>query len=282
MIRFAAMLFALLLPLAAMGEDYPSYDNIWVNDQAGVLSEAAEERITAELQTLADETGVQATVLTMHTRWGYPGTSLEDFATGLFNDWGIGNAETNDGILVLVLTTDRQMRIELGAGYPKSFDAVAQEIIDDHFIPAFGKEDYEGGIEAGTAAVLTRIARAHAEGNEPEPEPAGESDSESDSLGLVIVGAIMAAFVAAGVFGGRIADRFRHCPSCGARGVHTKKTVLTRPTRNRSGSGEKTIICPHCGHRETVPYVIARKDSSSSSGSFGGGSSSGGGASGNW
>ena len=280
--RLAALLIALLLPVLAMAQDYPSYDNIWVNDQADVLDDPAEDRITTALQTLADETGVQATVLTMHTRWGYPGDSIEAFATGLFNEWGIGDATRNDGILILVFTTDREMRIELGSGYPPGYDAVAKEIIDDVFIPAFGQDDFQGGIEAGTILVGDRIAREHAAGNAPAPV-AGDSD-EGGAFGLGLGALAIAIFGGIAMFGRRITDRFRRCPNCGTRGIHTARETLEAATRASTGRGRKTITCPHCGHEDSSSYTISRirRSSSSSGGSFGGGSSSGGGASGRW
>ncbi len=279
--RLAALLLALLLPALAAAQEYPTYDNIRVNDQAGVIGDPAEERLTAALQRLEEETGVQATVLTMHTRWGYPGESLEAFATGLFNDWGIGDATRNDGILILVLTEDREMRIELGSGYPAGYDAVAQEIIDDVFIPAFGKADFEAGIEAGATAVGDRIAREHAAGNAPQPV-AGGSDA-GDAVGIGLGGLVLAVFAGLALFGRRLTDRFRRCPSCGARGIHTARETLQSATRSSTGRGRKTVTCPHCGHEDISTYTISRiRSTSSSGGSFGGGSSSGGGASGRW
>lgn len=280
-LHLIALLAALLLPTVASAQDYPAYDNIWVNDQADVLGEPTEQRLRAELQQLADETGVQATVLTLHTRWGSPGASLEGFATGVFNEWGIGDAARNDGILVLVLTTDREMRIELGSGYPVGYDAVAQEIIDDIFIPAFGQADFEGGIEAGTQAVADRIAREHAAGNPPQPVSGRDGAGRSARVG--VLGALFAIFAVWVTFGRRISDRIRRCPSCGARGVHTSREILQSATRQSTGRGRRTVTCPHCGHESRSIYTIARAGrSSSSGGSFGGGSSSGGGASGRW
>lgn len=279
--RLFAALFALILPAIAVAQDYPGYDNIWVNDQAEVLGEPAEERITAELQRLAEETGVQATVLTLHTRWGYAGDSLESFATGLFNHWGIGDADRNDGILVLVVTTDREMRIELGSGYPRGYDAVAQEIIDDVFIPAFGQADFEGGIEAGTLVVADRIAREHAAGN--APAPVADNDGTGDAATVGVFAALFAIFAGWIAFGRRLIDRFRRCPSCGRRGLDITRETLERATRHSTGRVRTDIICPHCDYQETRTKTTARiRNSSSSGGSFGGGSSSGGGASGRW
>lgn len=281
--RLAAVLIALLLPVIALAQDYPTYDNIWLNDRADIIDEDAEARITAALQDLADETGVQATVLTLHTRWGYPGETMEDFATGLFNAWGIGDAERNDGILILVLSEDREMRVELGSGYPSGYDAVARQVIDEDFLPAFGRADFSGGIERGTMAVIDRIAREQAAGNAPAPVSGGGEGRGNGGIVGAVLGALFALFAGASIFGRRITDRFTRCPQCGTRGIHSHRETLVSATRTTTGQGEKTVSCPHCGYSRTTPYTIPRvRRSSSSSSSFGGGSSSGGGASGRW
>lgn len=280
--RIAALLIAFLLPGLVLAQDYPAYDNLWVNDRAGIIEDAAEARIAAALEDLRDDTGVEATVLTLHTRWGYPGETMEDFATGLFNDWGIGDADRNDGILVLVLSEDREMRIELGSGYNEGYDAVARRIIDDDFLPAFGRADFTDGIERGTAAVIARIAREHAAGNAPAPV-AGGGGGRGGGLAAGLFAAVFALIAGGAIFGRRITDRLTRCPHCGARGIHSHRRTLVGATRTDTGQGEKTVTCPHCGYENATPYTIPRvRRGSSSGGSFGGGSSSGGGASGRW
>jgi uncharacterized protein len=276
--RLLVLVFALFLPAALLAQSWPVYENIYVNDYANVIEEGAEGRITKALTSLREETGIEATVLTLYTRWGYETGSLEDFATGLFNHWGIGNADRNDGILVLVVSEDREMRIELGAGYPAGFNREAQDIIDRIFIPAFKQDDFSTGIEDGTAAVITRIARANYAGEAPAASSGGG--------GGAFVGAIVAAFAAligGALFGRRITDRFRKCPQCGKRGLHSERHTLESATTSSQGRGEKTVSCASCGYTVTTQFTIPRRSTSSSSGgSFGGGSSSGGGASGRW
>ncbi|SMH29162.1 YgcG family protein [Maritimibacter sp. HL-12] len=279
--RLIAVLFALVLPVFAFAQSWPVHETVYVNDYAKVIEQGAEQRLTTALKTLREDTGIEATVLTLHTRWGFenPG-SLEQFATGLFNHWGIGKAETNDGILVLVVTEDREMRVELGAGYPTGFNRTAQDIIDRIFLPAFRDGDFSRGIEEGTGAVISRIALAHHDGDAPD------SASGGGGGGLIgaLVGALMAVIAGVAIFGRRISDRFTRCPECGERGIHRKKHVLESATRATSGRGERITDCPHCGYHGVVSYTIPRitRSSSSSGGSFGGGSSSGGGASGRW
>lgn len=172
MLRVIALVVT-LLPGLALAQSFPEYENLYVNDYANLLDETAEAELAKDLETLKQETGVEATVLTLYTRWGYESTdSLETFSTALFNHWGIGDAEKNDGILVFVVSEDREMRIELGAGYPAGYDGEAQAIIDRYFLPAFREGDFQKGIVEGTDAVITHIARAHAAG---EPAPTGTS-----------------------------------------------------------------------------------------------------------
>lgn len=279
--RRILIVLALLLPMQAFAQSWPIYENTFINDYANTLDEAEETRIRRNLEVLRQETGVEATVLTLYTRWGYENTgSLESFATGLFNHWGIGDAQRNDGILILVITEDREMRIELGSGYGSGYNREAGDIIETIFIPAFKADDFAGGIEAGTDAVLARIARPHAAG-EPAPEPSG--NAFGFSLFSLVFGGIVAAFFAS-IFGRRIKDRLTRCPQCGHRGLNISREVTQAATRSAAGHGQKTILCPHCDFHETSGYTISRTRSSSSSsgGSFGGGSSSGGGASGRW
>lgn len=275
MIRLLALL-ALLWPATATAQSWPVYETTYVNDYARLLPEDVESRITRQLKSLREDTGIEATVLTLNTRRGFtPAETMEDFATGLFNAWGIGDATRNDGILIMVLRDDRQMRIELGAGYDYAFDREAQDIIDRVFLPAFKRDDYAEGIEQGTDAVISRIAYAHWNGELPYAEgyPLGWF-----LAALAVLGGLTVAFMR------RIRDWLTRCPNCGERGIHTKRNRLQAATRSATGHGERITDCPHCGYHLVTPYTIPMITSSSSSsgGSFGGGSSSGGGASGSW
>ncbi len=278
------ILIALLIwPVFAQAQSWPVHENTYVNDYANVIDDEAEVRITRTLQALREETGVEATVLTIFTRSGYEiAGSLEEFSTGLFNNWGIGNPDKNDGILILVVSEDREMRIELGSGYPSEFNREAQDIIDFNILPAFKDDRMSDGIEEGTDVALTHIARAFAAGDAPPTRSNGGN-------GGGLIGAIMGIIVAAGfalVFGRKIKNRFKRCPQCGKREIHQKREVLELATTKDEGAGETVTTCSNCDYRDSRSYIIPMvtpfSSNSSSGGSFGGGGSSGGGASGRW
>lgn len=274
---FIALLFVCYAGIST-AQTFPNYENITVNDYAHLLNDEAQAKLSADLDALRKDTGVEMTVLTLPTQQLYaPDMEMEAFATALFNDWGIGDAKTNDGILVMILRDDRAMRIELGGAYGRDWDRTAAKIIDDHFIPSFSQGDFQTGIVNGSQAAMTNIARAFHAGEE------APSGGGSDSFGWLIMGGFGAFF--AWAMGGRwLQDkmaRFRKCPQCGQTGMRQSRDVISAATKTSTGNGMRRIRCTHCDYRSDIPYTISRIRSSSSS-SFGGGSSGGGGASGRW
>lgn len=280
-LRHAWILLALVgTAPAATAQTYPDYTSTTVNDFADLLPEAEERQLSERLEQLEENTGVEMTVVTLPTQGAYaPAQSLEAFATGLFDDWGVGKAETNDGVMVLILRDDRAMRLELGAAYGRDWDRVAQSVVDDVFLPAFRDEAYLRGILSGSTVVIERIVIPFHNGTEP---PSVSTSEDDGNLGFLA--AIIGLF---GVFAGRrtLSDqitRLRRCPQCGRRGLTRVRNVITPASFSITGSGEAITRCKYCGYEDRQTYVISRRRRSSGSGSFGGGRSGGGGASGRW
>ncbi|MFD1160238.1 TPM domain-containing protein [Roseovarius aestuarii] len=156
MSRVLATLLALFLFVpATQAQTYPDYSEIYVNDFADLLTNEQESSIRADLNELRTETGIEFTVVTIETMgdYGYSG-AIEPFATGLFNHWGVGDADRNDGVMMLISRYDREMRIEVGSGYGSAKDAPVKEIIDNVIIPDFRQDDYARGIAAGVEVVI--------------------------------------------------------------------------------------------------------------------------------
>lgn len=268
MIRPALLWLVLALPIAAQDLPAPQYTS--VNDFAHVLTNDDSRIIDQALIALHDETGIEGTVVTMDSRAEYGGTDgLEPFASRLFNHWGVGDKTRNDGFMVLLLKGDRETRIELGAGYPRSFDQVAASIISGTMAPAFREGDYSGGLRDGTQAVIARIARVHAAaGAEPAqtvtpPSPAppplasAEEPAERSAASRVFSGLITGFFLLiGGLFGWDRLSKFlgrNRCPQCGARDLIT----IEGPVRDDHGDGSWTFSemsvrrnCPACGWSE--------------------------------
>lgn len=268
------LLTVLAAPLWA--QTYPEYERTTITDQADLLSDEEETALDARLAGLRRDTGVELAVLTLLSQTPYaPDDSIETFATGLFDYWGIGDATRNDGILVLILSEDRAMRIELGAGYGRDWDRTAAEVINRSFLPGFESGDYASGISTGVEDVIASIALPFSGGQEA---PA----SSEPPMGWIVFTAIFGSLLLmARQTIGDWATRFRRCPNCGHRTLNRKRKVLRKASRNSEGNGEVLTRCSQCSYRDQRTYAIPRTRSSSS-GSFSGGRSGGGGATGRW
>ncbi len=267
--------------LAPPAGPVPDWDSVFVNDYAQLLAASEIRALKSVLQKLRKETGIEMTVLTIPTMAAYGDwPEIEPFATHLFNTWGIGDAETNSGILFLVAQNDRQMRIELGDGFDDTYSDAAQDVIDVYVIPAFKDGNFNTGILDGVANTVEFIATPWAAGEGPAKIKSGNNGGTWILLAVV-------AFIA-WVFGGdlfkKLKFRLRACPQCGQKGLSRHFDHLTHPTTTSEGLDRVNISCPHCDYVDTYDQIVPRRARSTSSGSsgFGGGSSSGGGASGRW
>jgi len=288
MIRLLALI--LFLPMAAMAQTYPEPISDTVSDYADLLPPEAEARLADLLQAARDETGIHIALATIASQTDYGGSGrFADFATGWFNAWGIGDATRNDGILILVGRTDREMRIVLGDAYDVIWDGRAQRVIDTALLPAFREGDYAGGLEAGAQSAIDRLARPFAAGEEVT-ETSG-FPTKNSPWGETLLFGLFALFAGFVLFGRRLFSalkrRLRRCPDCGHRGMHEHEEVTESPGESAEGHGIRHRVCTSCRSDHPVRYTIPslasqRAARKSSSAGFGGGRSSGGGASGRW
>jgi len=270
--RIFLTLALLIWPLLASAQLYPDPDRSTINDFASVLTAAQRTDLHRQLTALREETGIHLVVATLSRQAPIaPDMEFEEFATGLFNHWGIGDSAKNDGILFLVMTEDRRIRIELGSGFDRGWDRVAKGVIDDTITPPLADNDWITGINAGVREIGSQIARPFAADEKPP----------ADTAAYWVFGGI-AGFFALFMGGGWAMRRLRKCPQCGTRGSLREAWVtLESATRHRSGRREVTTTCENCGYHNVSIRTIPRiTRSSSGSSGFGGGSSSGGGASG--
>lgn len=267
-----------LIGICAQAQDLPTYGSTYINDWADILTPDNEQRLTDDIARLRGDTGVEIVVVTMDSKSEYGWTELEPFATAIFNDWGVGNAQRNDGIMVLVLSGDREMRVELGRGYGPGFDRVARSVVDTDFLPHFRAGRYEDAIMDGTRAVINEIALPFAQGTQPNAPGFWEKYRTP-----AIFGGFILAILGLGQRQrlGDFLTRFRRCPTCGQRKLHVTRETTIPATKENDGHAIKHTHCVNCDWDRQERYRV-RASSSSSGGSFGGGSSSGGGASGRW
>ena len=129
-----------------------------VVDAADILSDRFEAQITAQIETLEAETGVQLVVATTPD---LQGRDIGAYSFDLANAWGIGSAERNDGLMLLVAPNERQARIEVGLGLETTVqNAEAAAILEGAVLPEFRKGDYEAGIARGVDQLVREVSPA--------------------------------------------------------------------------------------------------------------------------
>lgn len=192
--RFRVLLLALCLTsdlLFAQG-DFPKPTGR-VSDFAGVLDASAEAEIEQLLANLESKTSAEVAVAVVRS---LDGMSVEDYANRMFKAWGVGQAKQDNGVLVVVAPSEREMRIEVGYGLEGVLpDGLAGEIIRDQFTPRFRDDDYSGGIRDGVRRVVAVVERNQV--LTPE-ELARFNESSSDVAPAWVIIPFLGLFVAIG------------------------------------------------------------------------------------
>lgn len=151
MIRKFICLLLLLLPTLGQASQ------VWVRDSAGVLGESNRQYLETLMQTVQTQTTAEVMIITVPS---LEGQDVDSFATRMFNQIGIGQRDTNNGVLFLIAPNERRTRIEVGYGLePLLTDARAGSILDNEVIPHFRRNDMEGGIVAGAVAIADLLQR---------------------------------------------------------------------------------------------------------------------------
>lgn len=145
-------LILLLLPFLAVGDDFPARSSTLVTDYAEILTPEQRTQLEKKLVTFNDSTSSQLAVVIMRSTGSY---EIAEYAVQLYNKWGIGQAKTNNGVLLLIAIEDRKVFINTGYGMEGVLpDALCKRIIERDIKPKFKTGDFFGGIDAATTSII--------------------------------------------------------------------------------------------------------------------------------
>jgi uncharacterized protein len=143
-----------LLVLAGSVQAAPTFPKLTgrVVDEAGLLSAETKRKLTQQLKAHEDKTTNQVVVVTLKS---LQGDDIADYGYQLGRDWGIGQKDKNNGVLLIVAPNERKVRIEVGYGLEGTLtDALSKSIIENRIVPQFKQNNYPAGIEAGVSSIL--------------------------------------------------------------------------------------------------------------------------------
>lgn len=159
--RFTVIIIAAALVTAAAGylgaQSYPARAQGYVTDTARVFSAADRQAVEQLAYQLEQRTTAQLAVVTVGST---KPESIEEYANKLFEKWGIGQKDKDNGVLLVMAKNDRQVRIETGYGMEGIItDLLAHRIIETIMIPRFKASQYSAGLRDGAEAIVSLIAK---------------------------------------------------------------------------------------------------------------------------
>jgi len=140
-----ALIMCLCLSVSAFAVVDAS-DEFYVADYANVLSSTTKQSIidyNGSLEYQCD--GAQIVVVTIP--YLSDGLDSEEYATKLFNNWGVGSSSANNGMLLLLVTEEKRGWLKYGAGLSSSIDGDdVDEMLEDYFWPDVDKGKYDSAV----------------------------------------------------------------------------------------------------------------------------------------
>ena len=135
--------FGVCVPALAAIPQRP--ENRYVLDSAGVLSDSTERKIIRENEKLFQDCGAEIVIVAVDFLGGQ---EIKDYANALFNDWGIGSSQHNNGILLVLAIGEDNYYATSGYGLEDYFDGARfRELLDEYLEEDFAAGDYDAGVE---------------------------------------------------------------------------------------------------------------------------------------
>lgn len=126
-----------------------------VYDYTDLLTATQEEALKAKLIGYSDSTSTQIVVVIIEST---EGENINYLGAQWGQKWGIGQADKDNGVLVLLASSDRRIAINTGYGTEGLLtDALSKRIIEQVIIPEFRKGDYYSGLDKGADALFAAL-----------------------------------------------------------------------------------------------------------------------------
>ena len=148
-----------------------------VYDGAKMLSGSEKNTLEQKLINYSDTTSTQIVVATVKA---IHGEDIAFYAAKWAQKWGIGQADKDNGIFVLVAEKERRLTIQTGQGIEHLLtDALSKRIIENIITPEFKKGNFYAGLDRGTSAIMEIMSG--------EYKGTPQRDSEDSGIPIVFI-----------------------------------------------------------------------------------------------
>ena len=238
----------------------------WVYDGAQVLSPAQKNAINNRIDALEKRTSSEIAVVTIRT---LNGQNIRDFAFDLFNRWGVGKREKDNGALILAAINDRKYYVEIGYGLePILTDARVGDLARERLVPSFRAGNYGAGLQnladalartiesEGNFGATTRRSNPVRSAPAPQFQPAQPAPNSGGGFSFfpaLLIGGGLAFFLF-------LATRPRKCRTCNevmqTIPAHLEAPHLSDAQEHEQHIGARDWLvwrCPKCELHELQP-----------------------------
>lgn len=138
----------------------------WISDPDDILSGSAEDEINGILQQLEDSLSIEVAVVALNS---IGNQEPHEFALSLFNRWGIGKSEDDNGLLILLTLDIRDITFKTGYGLEGVLpDILCKRIQMENMVPYLRDNDWDTGMTEGVKAVVATLYGSDYQAAPPE------------------------------------------------------------------------------------------------------------------
>lgn len=121
---------------------------------------------------LYQKTGAQVVVVTLDS---IDGADIQEYGVQLGREWGVGDEDKDNGIVLVLAMEEREVGISVGYGLEGAVtDMQSGIILDNYALPYFQEDNYSEGLSAAYDALINEVYLEYGLEADPDYVPVDE------------------------------------------------------------------------------------------------------------
>lgn len=131
--RKIAFVFGMIFCLSLVSAKIPEYQDLYVNDFAGVLP-SADAQLLRDLFTLVEQnTTAEVVFVSLET---IDGNAIDEYAVDIGENWGVGKEDKDNGVVILYVADINRIFVATGYGVEGILpDSKVGRLLDENYVP---------------------------------------------------------------------------------------------------------------------------------------------------
>ncbi len=172
--------------------------NHFISDPDDYVSAEVQTKADNMMRALMDSTSVEPAFVVIESAGN---VDIETFSQELFSEWGIGKADRDNGVLVIIIMDQRKARIHTGYGVEGVLpDISAKNIINMDIVPYMKKGDIDGAVEATTNRLYQVFTNPDVANEVKSNQPNDAKQSSAHEIETILLIIVVIAFAAGFIF----------------------------------------------------------------------------------